>query len=89
MAGKSMILNKKVCKRCYRRHGILWDEIFSGKYSDTLWQEGRIRCPVQGKVWSGKVYDIPIFISTFSTKRIPKHCEFFLEHEISAEQKIL
>jgi len=77
------MLNKSICSKCYERHNIPWEDIYSGVYPDELWEKGKVRCPIPEKVWDRRPDNVPIFISRFSNKKVPDHCEYSLEHVIA------
>jgi hypothetical protein len=73
------MLNKKICRRCYKDHNRTWNGIspFTGKSFKKEWTLGRIWCPIYSTRFN-------ITLST-ETKDIIFDCPYLLEQTVNTE----
>ena len=74
------MLNKAICKRCYKKHHIFFSEVTAQR-----WKENRFICVKNYFKWldRGTKYSFEVYTDVKSEP--PEDCEYVLEHMVSQE----
>jgi len=74
------MLNKAVCKRCYKKYGVNWTgKEGSAFWANEAWEKGFVRCPKRAVEGVSRL----VTVSKHFIDATPNHCPFILEHTVS------